>query len=224
MVRRLSSESPEDGNRNCRATQPPLPKATWDPGTDRLRGGSVRPRPSRQIRARFETTHCTRQLDSFSPRDFLEASPNEDRVAGLNAIFLSELRGPFGKTCAHSCELAILRSIARRRHQKLRAFGIDHQHAGAIVQEKRCAHLPDFVAQIALRIRFDFQAIVKTIGLAQGRDHSVGADGFTAYFHGAERGSANGGAGRIHDQALALQQTKTAPEEIRAEYHRKSRP
>src|ERR1700689_1369070 len=51
------------------------PQGVWDPDRGRLRGVADRLHPCRQIRARSGTTHCTRQWDSFPPRDFPEEYP-----------------------------------------------------------------------------------------------------------------------------------------------------
>jgi hypothetical protein len=93
---------------------------------------------------------------------------------------------------------------------------VNHQRAGAVVEEKRRAHFLDALAKIALRVRFDRQAVVKAVGMAQGRDQGVRTDGLATDFHAAQCRGTDSGTGSVHDEALALKQTKTAPEKIRA--------
>src|SRR5271155_1556337 len=160
----------------------------------------------------------------FRPRVFSKRPQHENRISGLYAVFLGEFRGSLGISGECEGEFAVLRSVAGRREQELGSSRENHERAGAIVQEQRRTHFPDLVTKIALGVRFDDQAIVKAVGMTEGRNHCVRADGFAGYLDAAQCGGADGGAGSIHNEALALKQTKTAPEEIRTKSYAQPRP
>jgi len=62
-------------------------------------------------------------------------------------------------------------------------------------------------------------AVVKTIRVTQGGNHRVRTNGFTTHLNVTQCRGPDGGAGNVHFEPLAPQQSKAAQEEIRTKYN-----
>jgi hypothetical protein len=101
---------------------------------------------------------------------------------------------------------------------------INHRRSRAVVHKQRRTRLLHALAKIALWVRLDYQSKVKAVVMAQRRNQRVRSNRFASYFNAAQGRSADGGAGNVHDEALALQQTKTPPEKIRTQRYAEPSP
>ena len=157
---------------------------------------------------------------TFESGIFSQRSEDEQVVAGADAVFLQSCRRSAGKPAAYE-KVSRKRVACRRRifliHGRpkfhLGAARIDHQASRAVIEKE--GSIQDFLGHFFLFFSCAFRhgVVVEAVRFRKRRDQGVRSYDCAAYFYRTQRRAADGGRGRVLDQAFAFEEREAAEEE-----------